>query len=169
MTRVGLNQKPILYVEDEENDVLLVRLALERAGGTTPLVIATDGKEAIEYLSRTGHYAKAPKEPPPCLVLLDLNLPIVNGFEVLGWIRAQPDLQRLPVIIFSSSDQQKDKERAREMGANDYLVKPVNMARMDEMMSEMNERWLKDEGAPLTGQQLGKPSSADLTKPRGGV
>ena len=134
---------PILYVEDEENDVLLVRLSFEAAQVAAPLRVVGDGREAIEYLGGSGRYADREQHPLPCLVLLDLNLPFVDGFEVLSWIREQEALKEMAVVIFSSSTLDQDKEHALALGASGYIVKPVNMARMEETTREINQRYVK--------------------------
>src|SRR4051794_22047418 len=95
----------ILQVEDDKNDVLFLRYAFTAAGITHPVKVANDGREAIAYLSGAGKFADRALYPLPCLVLLDLKMPGMTGLEVLEWIRAQPELQILPVIIFSSSAQ----------------------------------------------------------------
>jgi CheY-like chemotaxis protein len=133
---------PVLYVEDEENDVLLVQLGFKRGGINRPLKVATDGKGAVDYLSGTGSFSDRIKHPLPCLVMLDLNLPRLNGLEVLQWIRSQSQFKELPVVIFSSSGQPDDVERARELGANDYVVKPPNLTGVVEMVRTLQGRWL---------------------------
>lgn len=114
----------VLYVEDEENDVFFMRRSFRRAGVEQELKTVVDGQAAIDYLSGQGAFADRTEYPLPGLVLLDLNLPILSGFQVLEWIRSQPQHCRLPVIIFSSSARAEDKLRAKELGASDYLEKP---------------------------------------------
>jgi CheY-like chemotaxis protein len=107
----------MLYVEDEENDVFLVSRAFSKWAPEVQLVSASDGLQAIRWLENRaegGH---------PSLVLLDLNLPKKNGFEVLQWIRQQPYYKRLPVVIYTSSDLQQDRDRAQELGATRFEVK----------------------------------------------
>jgi CheY-like chemotaxis protein len=133
---------PVLYVEDEDNDAFFMRLGFESTSITTPLEVVTDGQQALQYLAGEGPYADREKYPFPCLVLLDLNLPMVSGFEVLSWIRRQPAMDGLPVIIFSSSSQPQDQQRVRDLGADAYLVKPVNMGRLDEMLGKLKTNWL---------------------------
>ncbi len=135
--------RTVLYVEDEENDAFLVRFGFQRAGLENPLKVVTDGKDAIEYLSGSGRYSDRQQFPVPALVLLDLNLPVINGLEVLEWIRNQDGLRALPVVVFSSSDQAHDRQRAEELRANDYIVKPVNLGRMEEIIRSLSDRWLK--------------------------
>src|SRR5438105_4593110 len=116
--------KPILYAEDEENDAFFMQRAFQQAGILNPLVVVADGKRAIDYLSGGGPYANRDEHPLPCLVLLDLNIPIKSGLEVLKWIRSQPSLSTLPVVVVTSSTQDSDIHRAYIMGTNSYLVKP---------------------------------------------
>jgi CheY-like chemotaxis protein len=113
----------VLYVEDEENDVLLLRRALKRAGVTNPLEVVGDGQEAMDYLAGTGRFVDRTHYPTPALVLLDLNLPGRSGFDVLEWMRHQPALVALPVVICTSSISPADREKARHLGATDYLIK----------------------------------------------
>ncbi len=117
----------VLLVDDSENDALLMRTVFERAGFVQPLRFARDGEEAIAYLRGDGLYADRKKFPMPTTVLLDLNMPRKNGFEVLEWVRQQPGLRRLRVYILSASSRSQDIERAYDLGANSYLVKPGNL------------------------------------------
>jgi CheY-like chemotaxis protein len=121
------NYSPILYVEDEECDVLLLRLAMKRGGVPNPLEVAVDGVEAIDYLAGAGPFAERNKHPLPCLVLLDLKLPLKNGFEVLAWLRQQPQFAALPVVVYTSSSVEADRDKARELGATDYVVKKADV------------------------------------------
>lgn len=133
----------VLYVEDEEGDAFFMRNAFARAGLGSALRVMTDGRSAIEYLSGTGPYADRKEYPVPTLVLLDLNLPIVPGFEVLKWTRQQPAYAATPVVIFSSSTKEEDRAQALELGANDFLVKPSSGLSFGEVVKELNEKWLK--------------------------
>ena len=123
--------RPILYVEDEENDVLFMRRALTQAGVLNPLHIARDGREAITYLR------DASPEGQPCFVLLDLNLPLLSGFEVLDWIRQQSALHDLPVFVLSSSNQPSDIQHAIEHGATSYTVKPSSPSKLSELVQQL--------------------------------
>src|SRR5688572_29057247 len=114
----------ILLVDDNENDALLMQHAFRRAGITNTLMRARDGEEAIDYLAGTGAFADRQRYPFPALVLLDLKMPRVDGFEVLRWIRSQMTMKRLPVTVLTSSDQQWDIDRAHELGVTSYLQKP---------------------------------------------
>ena len=142
-----INQPAMLYVEDEKTDVLLLRVAFTRAGLTNPVHIAVDGAEAIDYLAGNGPFADRDQHPLPALVLLDLNLPKKSGFEVLNWIRAQPQFYSLPVVIYTSSVGLIDKETAQVFGATDYFVKRSGVNRIAELARSLAERWLT-ESAP---------------------
>jgi CheY-like chemotaxis protein len=119
--------KPILYVEDDAHDVFFMRLGMDAAGLKTPLEVVVNGRDAIDYLAGKPPFTDRDRFPLPCLVLLDLNLPLVSGLEVLEWIRGQPQFQSLPVVIFSSSTHQNDQDKARQLGVNDYVLKPSDM------------------------------------------
>jgi CheY-like chemotaxis protein len=133
---------PILYVEDDENDAFFMRLAFERSGLDVNLNIVTDGQQAIDYLSGNGEFADRQQHPMPCVVILDLNLPYWSGLEVLAWIRAQPILKDLPVVLFTASDQPRDRERAQELGADDFVTKPSLPTDLADFVRKINDRWL---------------------------
>lgn len=132
---------PVLYVEDDENDVLLMKLAFARAGVTHPLDIAADGKQALQYLFNISEPSRA-AGAIPCLILLDLNLPRVSGLEVLQRVRQMPQFKDLPIVIFSSSAQASDQERATELGATAYIVKPTTIDQIVAVARELDRRWL---------------------------
>src|SRR6185312_12846130 len=114
----------LLLVEDNPDDIFLMRRALKKSGLELPVQIVTDGKQALDYLSGAGHYADRSQFPRPTWVFLDLKLPYVNGFEVLEWIRSDSANRHLDVIILTSSPEERDKETAESLGAKAYLVKP---------------------------------------------
>jgi CheY-like chemotaxis protein len=132
-----------LYVEDEENDVILMRLAFERAGLGAGLHVLASGPAAIEYLSGSGVYADRTEHPVPELILLDLSLPALTGMEVLRWIRAQPSYRETPVVIFSSSCREQDRQIARQLGANDFLEKPTSLGSLGAVVQRLKEQWLE--------------------------
>jgi CheY-like chemotaxis protein len=132
----------ILYVEDDENDVTLMRHAWTKTRVRNPLKIVTDGEQAVKYLSGEGPYANRKEFPLPMLVLLDLKLPKLGGLEVLKWIRAQPAIHTLPVIVLSSSHRPEDLRVAYASGANSYLVKPPTIDGLTEMVSSVKDYWL---------------------------
>jgi CheY-like chemotaxis protein len=116
----------ILLVEDNEEDAFLLRRALRIQKIECALQAAEDGQQAIEYLDGTGKYSDRSAFPLPSLVLLDLKLPYVHGFEVLEWLASQPALKELPIIILTSSGEDADRERAERFGIRSYFTKPPN-------------------------------------------
>ncbi len=132
----------VLYVEDEENDRILMELAFQKVGLEAALRMVNHGRAAIDYLSGAGVYSEREKYPLPAVVLLDLNLPEVHGFDVLKWIRAQPVHSGLPVVVFTSSAREEDRARALELGASEYLQKPVVPGGFQEVARRVSEQWL---------------------------
>jgi CheY-like chemotaxis protein len=114
----------ILLVEDDPNDVFFMKRAMTKAGLNHPVHVAENGRDAIEYLSGDGPYADRASHPIPHCIFLDLKMPFVNGFEFLEWLRAQPALSHLGVIVLTSSPEESDRQRARELGAKGYIIKP---------------------------------------------
>jgi two-component system response regulator len=112
----------ILLAEDDEIDVLLLRRAFNEVSIANPLDVVSDGQEAIDYLS-TLRSAQGPGDRMPALVILDLKMPRMTGFEVLQWLRAEPATRGVPVMVLSSSAHQQDVERALAAGANLFAVK----------------------------------------------
>ena len=134
---------PILLVEDNPDDVFFLKRAFTSTSVTAPLVVLPDGGRAIEYLSGTGAYSDRADHPLPALMLLDLNLPRVSGFDVLTWLRAQPALKRLPVVVLTSSKQDVDVQRAYDLGVNSYVVKPSGLKEIAEVARQIEDYWLK--------------------------
>jgi len=143
----------ILLVEDEENDVFFMQHALKEAGILNPLHVAQDGQEAMDYLSGHGRYADRERYPLPGLTLLDLKLPRVMGWEVLKWIRGQPELKSLIVIVLTSSQLPPDIEAAYQLGANAYLVKPSSPLGLREIAAAIKQFWLTLNHGPVVGRE----------------
>ena len=132
----------ILLVEDDPNDVLLVKMAFQKSLPGLLIMVVTNGHEAVQYLKGEGQYANRTAHPFPEFILLDLKMPLMNGFEVLRWIRAQPIIKRLPVIVFSSSLHDGDAARAYEEGANSFVSKPTDFGQLTQTMKNLGEFWL---------------------------
>ena len=132
----------ILHAEDDENDVMMMQRAFRRAAIESTYSTVRDGDEAMAYLVGMGKYENRRAYPEPTLVLLDLNLPKVSGFEILKRIRTNPSLARTPVVILSSSVLDDDVQRASLLGANGYLAKTGNPNRLVEMVKAMHNYWL---------------------------
>jgi CheY-like chemotaxis protein len=138
-----MNDTCILLVEDEVNDVLLFKIAFDHAGIALPLRVVTDGQMAIDYLSGAGAFADRNEFPTPCLVLLDLKLPRQSGFEVLKWIREQPAFRHIVVIILTSAEHEQDVAQAYDLGANSFVVKPMDVAQRNETIRLLKGWWLQ--------------------------
>jgi len=132
----------VLYVEDEENDVLLLQHAWREASIEQHLEVAMSGKEALNYFQRQGAVRESRQFGRCSLVLLDLNLPQITGFELLSWVREQEHFKRLPVIILTSSNQRHDIQLAYELGANAFLVKPSSLEALIQLVRSIKDFWL---------------------------
>ena len=132
----------VLLAEDDPDDVLLTQLAFEKARLANPLQVVRDGEEAIAYLKGEGKFADRKCFPRPILLLLDLKMPKVNGFQVLEWLRAQSRQEALPVAIMTSSDHDPDVTRAYELGADSYLTKPPDAEALLALVQRLHAYWL---------------------------
>jgi len=132
----------ILLVEDETDDVLLIERAFRKAGIANALQVVRDGEQAVNYLAGRAPFADRAQYPLPVLILLDLKLPRLSGHEVLRWLRQQPGLRRIPVVVLTSSRETPDVDRAYDEGANSYLVKPVSFDALLEMVKHLDMYWL---------------------------
>jgi len=138
----------VLYVEDEESDVIFMRRAFHQVGGDCKLHSVNDGCQAIAWLKGEGIYSDRNKFPIPSLVLLDVNLPGFSGFDVLLWVRQQAEFKTLPVILFSSSGRPEDERRAEALGATNYFVKPSSGIDFVEVVRALSNRWLVPSSTP---------------------
>lgn len=120
---------------------MLFELALRRGGMTYPLIVTRDGQEAVEYLSGKGGYSDRLLHPLPSLIVLDLKMPKMTGFDVLAWLGSQPRLQHIPAVILSSSSYPQDMRQATLLGARDYYVKPHSLAELVELLQAATTRW----------------------------
>lgn len=140
---MGLKDSGILLVEDDSNDILFIQRAFRRSKLENSMQIVRDGDEAVAYLSGKGQYANRNLYPLPGMILLDLKLPRRSGLEVLEWLREQPVIKRIPVVILTSSKENIDVNRAYDIGVNSYLLKPVNYNALNDMIETLNAFWLK--------------------------
>ena len=132
----------ILLVEDREDDIILIQSALRKGRVKNPIHVVRDGDEALAYLKGEGKFSNRVEFPLPTLVLLDLKLPRLDGFEVLKWIRSRPGLKTMRIIVLTSSEQIRDVNRAYEMGANSFLVKPLDFEQFVATGELINQYWL---------------------------
>ena len=150
----------VLLVEDREDDILLIRRAFDKAGLSNPLQVVGDGEEAIDYLGGIGKYSSRGEYPLPDLILLDLKMPKLDGFQVLEWIRAQPGIRGIAVVVLTSSDQLRDVNRAYQLGANSFLVKPNDFGNSVELARLLREYWMATVKFPETFRSLPKPKDS---------
>ena len=129
----------ILLAEDDENDVFFMRRALQKSKADFALQLARDGQQAVDYLSGQEVFNNREEHPLPTVVLLDLKMPFLDGFEVLMWIRSQPSLNGIPVAVLTSSAEERDRRRATELGARAYFVKPPKPETIQEIVRLIEE------------------------------
>jgi len=133
---------PILVVDDSKDDVFLLRRAFKRAGLDPSLIHVWDGEEAVDYLSGENGFTDRSRYPLPSLILLDIKMPKLNGFDVLQWLLTRKDLKELLVVMFSSSFEREDLEKAKVLGAADYLTKPTGADGFDQVVQTIASKWL---------------------------
>ena len=137
-----MNTSPILLVEDNPKDVLLVQRAFRKAQISVPMRTVSDGEQAIAYLSGQVPYADRAQYPLPILILLDLKLPRRSGAEVLAWLRQQPKLKRIPVVMLTASREYTDVNQIYDLGVNAYMVKPVSFDALVGIVDTLNLHWI---------------------------
>jgi len=148
----------ILLVEDREDDILLIRRAFEKAHVPNPMYVVRNGEEAIAYLSGENGFSNRDEHPLPQMVLLDLHMPRVDGFEVIKWIRQQPGFGTLLVIVLTSSDQLRDVHEAYKLGANSFLVKPLDFQNFVELGEIIRNYWINTNRTPEIVRPPARPN-----------
>ena len=136
-------RKLVLVAEDNPNDVLLLKYSVARAGIELGISFVRDGEEVLGYLKGEGEFADRQAHPFPELLLLDLKMPRLDGFDVLAWVRQQPNFKRLLIVVLTSSTQLKDINRAYDLGVNSYLVKPSDFRMLSSMIEKLQKYWLE--------------------------
>ena len=137
----------ILLVEDNPDDILFWEMASSKAGLKSVVRVVRDGVEALDYLTAIPPYDDRMRHPRPTHVILDLKLPRKSGLEVLEWIREHREYRDLPVIVLTSSEEKSDVARARQLGVTAYLVKPVSLPELVDLVRTIGERWNLELGA----------------------
>ena len=135
--------RALLLVEDNEDDVFLMKRALKGARVVNPLFVVEDGQEAVDYLGGGGKFADRDQYPLPAVVFLDLKLPFISGHDVLAWIRRQRELESLVVIVLTSSNEPSDLNRCYALGANSYVVKPPTPEQLEDLAKAFKWYWLE--------------------------
>lgn len=138
----------ILLVEDDDNDIYFVRKATEASEGGHTVSGVHDGDEAIRYLTGQGQFSDREKFPLPNVVLTDLKMPNMDGFELLRWLRSNPRYGIIPTIVYSSSHLEKDVREAYCLGANSFITKPLRLSEMVELLHVMYAYWSRCECPP---------------------
>ena len=144
-------QNVLLHVEDDPNDVLLLQRAFRKSNLAVTIQAVNDGDKAVAYLSGANEFADREKFPLPSVVLLDLKMPRKSGLEVLAWIRKEQKLRRMVVIIFTSSKHDEDVNRAYDLGANSYQVKPVGFDMLVDLSKLIYQYWFASTERPQIG------------------
>jgi two-component system response regulator len=144
-----MNDKAILLVEDNPDDEELIVAALQKNGVGDKIFVARDGVEAIDYLFGTGPWVGRGHNVRPQLILLDLKLPKMGGFDVLRRLRAEPGFAATPVVVLTSSSEEEEVFKSYKLGANSYVRKPVEFERFRDAIGQMALYWLKLNEAPL--------------------
>lgn len=147
----------ILLAEDDDTDVVLLRRAFKQVEITNPIEVVTDGQQAIDSLQRA---AAAGRDRLPAIVMLDVKMPQRDGLQVLQWMRAQPVIRTIPAVVFTSSANRHDIERAYEAGANAYLVKPPSLAARADLARFIKE-WLRLVQPPLAAVEGFRAAQAE--------
>jgi len=150
-------QAVILLVDDREDDILLVRRALGRANVLNPLFVVRDGEEALAYLDGIGKYKNRDEYPLPDIMLLDLKMPRMDGFEVLREVRHRRELKALRIIVLTSSEEVFDVNKAYDLGANSFLVKPLEFENYTAMMRTLSAFWLHQSKNPAVERPQQRP------------
>jgi CheY-like chemotaxis protein len=143
--------RTVLVADDDENDFIILRRAFQKAGLAHRLVHVLDGEAAIDYLSGKSPFEDRVLYPAPSLLLLDLKMPRVNGFDVLAWLQGRSDLDALNVVVLSASQLEADRNQATQLGADDYCTKPHDFDELVKLARDLDARWasqLRGAGAP---------------------
>jgi len=158
------NIKPYLLVADDDpGDVFLLRRAFKRAAIPCDIIDVQDGQQAIDYLNGSPPYDNRERHPLPSLLLLDVKMPKMNGFDVLAWLRGRPYLEHLPVVMFSGSSIDADIETARNLGARNYLIKPADLNQMATLARELYDQWLAPD--PLQAEMFAECGAVGSVNP----
>jgi CheY-like chemotaxis protein len=140
--------RPIMLIEDEYTDSLLIRRAFEKAGVQNPIQYVSDGDDALIRLEGIGHYQDRTQYPLPAFILLDLKLPGMHGLALLRWIRSKKELRLIPVVVLTNSADAADVKAAYEAGANSYMLKPADRNEIDRVIHVIQHYWLEHNLAP---------------------
>lgn len=147
---------PILMVDDDTDDRMMTERALRKNRVINPIRFLEDGEELLNYLRRQGKYADPVSSPRPCFILLDLNMPRMDGRRALEIIKADPEFKKIPVVVLTTSQAEEDIVRSYETGANSFITKPVSFEGLVNVMDSLKNYWLEIVDLPL---EEGKPKT----------
>jgi CheY-like chemotaxis protein len=133
----------ILLAEDDPNDVFFLRRAFQSAAIKCQILDVPNGQEAIHYLQGTGSYSNRTDFPRPALLLMDLKMPLLDGFDLLTWLQSQSEFAELPAVVLSSSAHEEDISRCQTLGARGYHVKPSDLVQLTQLAREFESRYLQ--------------------------
>lgn len=140
---VNKNILPILMVDDDKDDRFLTEKALQANRVINPVRFVEDGEELLDYLHRRGKYASPEDSPIPCFILLDLNMPKMDGRKALGILKSDPELRKIPVVILTTSKAEEDILKTYNLGANSFITKPIDFNNLVAMMGSLKRYWLE--------------------------
>ena len=147
-----MENKTLLLVEDNPQDELLILRALRKANVANRIDVVRDGQQALDFLFNQGEYARTEERDLPVVVLLDIGLPRLSGLEVLHAIRSHPRTSLLPVVILTSSDEERDRLQSYENGANSFVRKPLDFSEFAQTVAQLGIYWVAINQAPGSGQ-----------------
>jgi CheY-like chemotaxis protein len=136
---------PILLVEDDKIDVMNVKRAFMTNGISNPLFVASDGEDALAFLRHTSPYEEPAKAPRPGIVLLDINMPVMNGIEFLRAVKSDKDLKSIPIVVLTTSQEESDRLRSFELSVAGYIIKPVGYHKFVETVKVIDRYWTLSE------------------------
>ncbi len=134
---------PILVADDDEEDRMLIQDAMEESKLLNPLHFVVDGQEVMDYLLRKGKFVDAEKNPLPGIILLDLNMPKMDGRQVLKEIKSNPELRAIPIIVLTTSKAEEDILRTYDLGVNSYITKPVTFDALVDIVKNLGKYWFE--------------------------
>ncbi len=139
----GNGSTPILMVDDDKDDRMMTERALKKNRVINPITFLDDGEELMDYLLRRKKYANEDSAPRPCFILLDLNMPRMDGRRALELLKADPDLRKIPVVVLTTSQAEEDIVRSYALGANSFITKPVTFEALVTTMESLKNYWLE--------------------------
>jgi len=139
-----LDHVPILLAEADKNDVFLMKRAFDKAGIGNPLYLVNDGQEVVDYMEGTGKFSDRNKYPIPGLLLLDLKMPLMDGFDVLAWLRTHSQFDTLPVVVLTTSRLPEDITKSLNLGVYDYRIKPGAFEDLVRLLDDVRKCWLDE-------------------------